>query len=344
MPEYSSSAGQPDVTLTYGHDSDGNRITLADNLSSAGRTTYSYDAADRLTTIAASYGGTAGPVVGFGYDAAGRLTSLSRTIGGSGTDITSSYAYDNDDRLTAITHQVVGGSTLASYTYDYDDASRLVGETNAEGAISYTYDADDQLTGTSGSSAATYTYDGNGNRTMSGYSTTTDNEMSSGAGYTYTYDNEGNLISKTQTSTGDVWTYTYDYHNDLTGVVEKNSYDVVLMRGTYTYDPLDRRIETDEKLGGDRPRGRDFYGLRRRESLRRIQRVGDAAGAIYLRAGREPDPGANVGVGDDGLVPGGLRRFGARHRGCVGDGDRPHRLRRIRQHHERERPERRRPV
>src|SRR6185312_9833467 len=38
----SSAAGQPDVTLTSGYDPDHNRTSLADNLSSAGLTTYLY--------------------------------------------------------------------------------------------------------------------------------------------------------------------------------------------------------------------------------------------------------------------------------------------------------------
>ena len=246
----SSPGGQPSVTLTNGYDSVGNRTTLADNLASAGLTTFTYDAVNRLTNIAASYGGTAGPVIGFGYDAANRLTSLSRTIGGTGTAVNSAYAYDSANRLTTITHGVAGGSTLASYTYLYDVASRLLAQSNAEGLTSYSYDPTDQLINTWGSATASYTYDNNGNRTMSGYSTGTNNELTSGAGYTYTYDNIGNLISKTQTSTGDVWTYSYDYHNNLTGVVEQSSVGSVLMQATYTYDALGRRIGVDETVAG----------------------------------------------------------------------------------------------
>jgi hypothetical protein len=73
-------AGQPSVTLTSRYDKFHNRTTLADNLGSAGLTTFQYDAAFRLTTIASSFGGTSGPQVVLGYDPANRLTSVTRVI------------------------------------------------------------------------------------------------------------------------------------------------------------------------------------------------------------------------------------------------------------------------
>jgi hypothetical protein len=87
----------------------------------------------------------------------------------------------------------------------------VIDETTAQGATSYTYDSGGQLTSVSGAVTATYTYDANGNRTMSGYSTGTDNELSASPGYTYTYDDQGNMTAETQTSTGDVTTFAYDY-------------------------------------------------------------------------------------------------------------------------------------
>ena len=265
-------SGQPSVTLSSAYAPDGSRVGLADNLSSAGAITYSYDAAARLTNLAASYGGSSGgPQVALGYDATGNLTSITRTTGSSGgsggfqanaagpvgggggsssATIVTSLVYDAANRATSITDQVSGGATLDSQSYGYDAANRLTGETNAEGSSSYTYDNIDELTGVMGAAAASYSYDANGNRTMSGYATATGNETTSGAGYTYTYDRDGNLTSKTQTSTGNTWTYTWDYRNRLTGVVEKTSGGVVLTQATYTYDPMDRRIGVDETVAG----------------------------------------------------------------------------------------------
>ena len=244
------SAGQPAVTLTSTYGPEHFRTGLADGLSSAGSISYTYDAAQRLTKIASTYGGSAGPQVALTYDAANQLTGQSRTIGGSGTAINSTFAYDPANRLTAITHGVAGGATLAGYSYGYDLANRLTSDTNAEGTANYTYDNSNELTGTTGSRSETYSYDANGNRTMAGYTTGTNNQLTAGAGYTYTYDREQNLVSKTQTATGNKWTYTWDYRNRLTGVVEKNSAGATLVQGSYTYDALDRRIVATETVGG----------------------------------------------------------------------------------------------
>jgi YD repeat-containing protein len=261
----SSPGGQPEVTLSSTYDANGNRTSLSDDLSSAGVISYTYDSMDEMTSALASFGEASPLLVSFGYDQAGRMTSIERSIysgtgihtlglpviGGGGTaEIDTTLSYDADSRVTTIIHDVSGGSVLETYTYDYDAASNLTSETNAEGTLSYTYDADDELTGVSGASAATYTYDENGNRTMTGYSTGSDNETTSGAGYTYTYDADGNLTSETQASTGDVTTYTYDYRNRVTGVVEEDSSHTVLMQGTYTYDALNRRIGVDETVSG----------------------------------------------------------------------------------------------
>jgi RHS repeat-associated protein len=172
-----------------------------------------------------------------------------------GGPLLTTYAYDAADRVTGISDTYTDSegdpaTSLDGQSYIYNADSDVTAETNAEGMVSYTYDADQQLTGVSGASTATYSYDQNGNRTMSGYSTGTGNELTEGAGYTYTYDHDGNLISETQTSTGDVTTYTWDYRNRLTNVVEENSSHTVILQATYTYDVLNRRIETDETVSG----------------------------------------------------------------------------------------------
>ena len=236
------------MTLTSGFDAVGNRTSLTDNLAGVGRTTYSYDLAERLTTIARSLGGSDGPQVVYGFDAGNRLTSESRQIGSSATatEVNTTFSYDNANRLTTITD---GSSVynffppgwiltpLATYTYGYDNANRVTSEQNAEGTVTYGYDAANELTGASGSRAETYTYDSGGNRTMAGYTTGTGNELTASPGATYTYDNEGNMTAQANTSSHVVTSYTYDFHNRLTGVTVGGT-----ATATYTYDPLDRRI------------------------------------------------------------------------------------------------------
>ena len=255
----SSPGGQPTVTLTGTYDSIHDRVTLSDSLSS-GVISYSYDSMQQTTSISYSsdglFTGSDSTVnVTFGYDSAGRETSITRTIGGPVSKpfpktILTTLSYDAASRVTTIIHDVVGGAVLATYTYGYDNADRLTSETNAEGSVTYTYDNGSELTGVSGARAETYTYDNNGNRTMTGYTTGSDDTTTAGAGYTYTYDSVGNLTAKAQTSTGNTWAYTWDYRNRLTVVVEQNSGHTVLMRGTYTYDAMDRRIGVDETVSG----------------------------------------------------------------------------------------------
>jgi RHS repeat-associated protein len=229
--------GQPSMTLTSGYDKFHNRTTLADNLGSAGLTTFQYDAAFRLTTIASSFGGTSGPQVVLGYDPANRLTSVSRTIGGSGTAVNTSYVYDAANRIGTITHQTGGGTSLASYVYNYDNANRVTSEVDKEGTANFGYDSGGELTGVTGSRSESYSYDSGGNRNMTGWTTGTGNELTASPGYTYTYDNEGNLINQTNTATHVATTFAYDNRNRLTQVSVGGS-----VVASYVYDALNHRI------------------------------------------------------------------------------------------------------
>jgi RHS repeat-associated protein len=237
-------SGQPSITLTSTYNAQNERTNLSDNLSSAGSTTFAYDAGERLTTITTSYGGTAGPQVVYSYDAANRMTSIVRTVGGAGTQVISSFNYDAANRQTTIIHEAYtpssGGGTvtgLATYVYSYDSANRVTSEQDAEGTASFTYDNANELTGVTGSRSESYSYDSNGNRNSTGYTTTTGNEQTASPGHSYGYDNAGNLISDTNTSTHIITTYTYDYRNRVTAV---NVGGTVV--ATYVYDAIDRRI------------------------------------------------------------------------------------------------------
>ncbi|WP_337175134.1 RHS repeat-associated core domain-containing protein [Paludisphaera sp.] len=255
-------SGQPNVILTSGYDAGGKRTNLTDNLSSIGRTTYTYDAAQRLVGVDRTLGGTAGPRIVYGYDNADRLTSVSRTLGGSGTAVNSSLGYDAADRLTTLAYEKFvpapsGGSAtttpLAAYAYVYDNANRLASETNAEGTVTYTYDDTSQLTGATGSRSESYGYDLNGNRNTTGYTTGAGNKLAVSPGTTYGYDAEGNLTTKTETTTGQVTTYSYDHRNRMTGTTQRSSGGTVLMQATYTYDAQDRRIGTKVDADGAGP-------------------------------------------------------------------------------------------
>jgi YD repeat-containing protein len=74
-------------------------------------------------------------------------------------------AYDAADRLTTITDKSGAFTSLDAQSYTSNAASEVSSETNAEGTVSYIYDS-------------------NGNRTMTGYTTGPDDELTASPGYT----------------------------------------------------------------------------------------------------------------------------------------------------------------
>src|SRR6516164_9475198 len=86
-------------------------------------------------------------------------------------------------------------------------------------------------------------HDSNGNRTNTGYSTGTNNQLSSDGTYNYLYDANGNMTKKTTISSGAYVTYTWDYHNRLTDVKFYTSANVLTEHINYVYDVFDRLIE-----------------------------------------------------------------------------------------------------
>jgi RHS repeat-associated protein len=90
--------------------------------------------------------------------------------------------------------------------------------------------------------STTYSYDLNGNRTMSGYSTGTDNRLTFDGTYTYTYNAEGDLTQKVSTTA--TWTYGWDNMNRLVGVKQVTATGTQLSV-SYSYDVLGKRVEDD---------------------------------------------------------------------------------------------------
>jgi RHS repeat-associated protein len=226
--------GAPHVALSYGYDQYSNRTSLGDNLSNS--ITYSYDADNRLTSENSTAEGGSGQI-GLAYDAASRLTQTTQQSG-SPNPITDTISYDSANRVTSMSYSAVN----LSFTYSYDAASRVTAYTGPEGTLNYSYDSANELTGVSGALNAAYSYDKNGNRTMTGYSTTTGNRLSSDGTYSYTYDNEGNLTTQTTIATGAQTVYSWDYRNRLTEVVVKNSSGGTVTDDVFTYDVENRRI------------------------------------------------------------------------------------------------------
>ncbi len=95
-------------------------------------------------------------------------------------------------------------------------------------------------------------YDAEGNRTTTGYSTGTGNELESDGTWDYSYDAAGNETYKVAISGGETWEYGYDNKNELVKAQlwasDPRVYgtgDTLLEEVDYKYDPWGNLVERD---------------------------------------------------------------------------------------------------
>ena len=148
-----NSSGVAPELVFFNHDQAGNLTSqaryadIAAN-SQVATTSYVYDAANRLTSLAhTKSGGAAIASYGYTLDAANRLTSEAHAWNGGASTDTITYGYTNNDQLTAVNHS---NSTFAneSFRYDTNGNRNASGQTTAtgnqiqsDGTSNSTYDA-----------------------------------------------------------------------------------------------------------------------------------------------------------------------------------------------------------
>jgi RHS repeat-associated protein len=151
------------ATTTFAYDDDDNRTstTYPNGVTQSA----TYDAADRLTSIAGTKGSTTLTRFSYTYTKPGTVTdtALRHSVKDKANN-TTTYTYDALDRLTRALTTNSSGATTADYAYGYDPAGNRTSETVNGATTSATFNAADQLTSRG---SVSYSYDANGNQTGS---------------------------------------------------------------------------------------------------------------------------------------------------------------------------------
>ena len=251
--------GAPSLAWTY--DALGRMDTSTDQ---AGVTTLGYDTADRLTSITPPTGQTAST---FTYDGADRLITMAGAAN-------LKYTYDTAGNLLNRNNQSGTAGAKVLYTYDADNHPLTIDSGNAEvtatyntdgllatqtqtlgglvndeeGTTAYTYDDNNRLATATLSRGGVevrkrgYGWDGDNNRTQ----TTLRNGDATAPTTTTdaTYDNAGRLLSTTDPS--GTTSYTYDLDGQLTSIDAPGTSN----DQTYTYDGFGELATTTHGTGG----------------------------------------------------------------------------------------------
>ena len=246
-------------TLTFTYDANDNLLTAANNTA---RSTMTYDALDRTSTVLAPFGA----VLTYGYDAANNRTlvqdsfgaTTTRTydvlnrvttmqFGGSGqTPLREDFTYTARDQVASQTRysDLAGTSKIGSSTFTYDSVGRLTNLQHLNGAGSNlanytnTYDLASRITAETlnGGAPTSYSYDAT-------------DELTNDSLVTYTYDLNGNRTmtgyatgpANEMTSDG-TWNYFYDKNGNVIGKQNPSTGEVF----SYGYDNRNRLVSAQD--------------------------------------------------------------------------------------------------
>ena len=238
-------------TLTFSYDAQGNRTVVQD--SQGGTTTSVYDDNGSLCSGVRAVRGRCRSV-DLTYNELGQNSSITRynSLAGLTTELvaTTSFSYDVYGRETTIQHSNSSGGTSPTTPTPIMPRGKWRPRPVNGVTITYTYDADGELTG---DGTSTQTYDANGTRDNGSNTVGTDNQLTSDGTWNYSYDADGNLVEKIKArcprrsviTPGDVCVRRTQRNDFRQGVGGPPRYLALQRRRTYKYDAYGNRIEED---------------------------------------------------------------------------------------------------
>lgn len=209
----------PDGTTSYGYDGDGRLASVTDAAHQP--ITLTYDAHSRLI----GYSLPDGISDSIGYDAAGQLQS--RDASWNGTTV--SRADYTSDPVTGLRTSLTDLDGSHTFAHLDNGALQSASHPSASGLASesYTYDAAGNRTSWNGAPASSVSYDSL-------------ERLASAGSTVFAYDGEGDVVSRT-ISGGTPTVYHWNADHQLMRIDYPNG-----GFSTYKYDPLGRRIESND--------------------------------------------------------------------------------------------------
>jgi YD repeat-containing protein len=213
------------------YDEAGNLLTQDD--AKGQRTTYAYDALNRVTLITFHDGSKQAFVYDQGANGIGRLSSITETDPVNQQTSLIQYAYTPHGRVSSETRTVNGVSYVLGYTYD--TVGRLAGLTYPSGrTLAYSFDALGRVSG------VTTTFNGQTQPVVSGvayhpFGGVKSYTLGNGQAYTRSYDQDGRIASYSLGAKS--FSIGYDAASRIEFI---NEFGNPANTNNYGYDSLDR--------------------------------------------------------------------------------------------------------
>jgi RHS repeat-associated protein len=241
-----SSDGAPAslVTRRYVNDATNGALKAIDLGSTIGQGTFTSDVAGWRTATNWPTAGRSSAFLSTGVHAY-------ETYGSLDYKFYAGYRVDSAGRILR-DHRPDGGSSYNNHIFGYDTLGRYTGTTTvSESKVPWACGGSGRFDPNYGQVGCAidsvprpyvYSYDGAGNRVGSGITNSgVGDQVATSDGFSYTYDDDGNVLTRSQSSTGLVWNYTWSSDNKLLSS-SSTFYGSPAKATSFDYDALGRPV------------------------------------------------------------------------------------------------------